>query len=78
MLTEKLQDNWFDLRHGRHLERMSGEDALQIVASDPRVVSAVEDALAQHDIDCQSADWCGPSRAQVVRAAIAEVLLQQD
>jgi hypothetical protein len=78
VITEKMQDNWFDLRHGRHLERMSAEDALQIVAADPRVISAVEDALSRHDADCQAADWCGPSRTQVIRTAIAEVLQQHD
>lgn len=78
MITEKVQQNWFDIRHGRHLQRMSAEDALQLVATDPRVISAVEEALAEHDAGCHAGNWCGPSRAQMVRMAIADVLSKDE
>jgi hypothetical protein len=66
--------NWFDNEHAEDLKSASAEEALATIAQSPRVVAAVKDALAQHDIHAKQQGWAGPSRTQVIRKAIAEVL----
>lgn len=66
-----MQPNWFDQKYGTSLDAATAEQAMQMVASDPKIVKAVKDALATKDVNAKQA---GPSRSQVIRKAIAETL----
>ncbi len=66
--------NWFDQKYGQAMEKATAEQALAEVAKDSRIVQAVKDALATHDA---RTNVPGPSRTQVIRAAIANTLQAQ-
>jgi hypothetical protein len=72
-----IRPNWFDKKYSTTLESASVSEVLAEVAKDERVVKAVEKALAAHDAQIK-ANIYGPSRSQVVRRAIAEVLQSDD
>lgn len=69
-----MQPNWFDKKHERTLERATAEEALKIIASDERIISAIRDSLAERDANAKKLGWAGPSRSQTVRTRLAEVL----
>jgi hypothetical protein len=66
-----MKQNWFDTDLGKTLEKATAEQALAEIAKSPRIVKAVEGALAEHD---KHAGRPGPSRSQAIRDALAEVL----
>ncbi len=66
--------NWFDSEFQGSMEKVTAEQALAAVAKSPRVIQAVKDALATRDANSKKPNWIGPSRTQVVRDAIAQVL----
>jgi hypothetical protein len=68
-----MRPNWFDKKFSKMLESATASEALAEIAKDERVVTAVEKALATHDAQIKAKIY-GPSRSQVVRGAIAEVL----
>ena len=65
--------NWFDKKYSDSVLRDTASELLLAIAKDPRLIKAVEDALASHDLQV-AAKKIGPSRTQVVRCAIADVL----
>jgi hypothetical protein len=69
--------NWFDQEFESKVEKASAEDALAAIAKSPRIVSAVRDALKQHDSKAGQPGVAGKSRAQAIRGAVAEVLSAQ-
>jgi hypothetical protein len=72
-----MRPNWFDQEFESKVAKASAEDALAAIAKNPRVVSAVRDALKQHDSKAGQPGFAGPTRAQTIRGAIAEVLSAQ-
>lgn len=72
------QPNWFDREFAGRMEKESAEQALAEIAKCPRIVKAVGDALAAHDANSKKPGWVGPTRTQVVRDAVAEVLQAAD
>jgi hypothetical protein len=72
-----IRPNWFDTEFESKVGKSSAEEALAAIAKNPRVVSAVRDALKQHDSEASKPGWAGPTRAQTIRKAIGEVLNAQ-
>jgi hypothetical protein len=72
-----MRPNWFDTEFESKVEKASAEEALAAIAKNPRIVSAVRDALKQHDSQAGKPGWAGPTRPQAIRGAIAEVLTAQ-
>jgi hypothetical protein len=70
MSAQMMQPNWFDKKYEKAMARMIAEQALAEIAKDSRVVSAVKDALTEHDAKNQP----GPSRTQAIRNALCHVL----
>jgi hypothetical protein len=63
--------NWFDNEYHDSFEKATAEQMLAAIAKNPRVIQGVEYKLAEYDA---RGGKPGPSRTQVVRAAIAEIL----
>ena len=72
------QPNWFDKALSKALERATAEEAIEIVAKNPRVIKAVKQSLDDHDKNARKPGWRGPTRSQAVRSAIADVLQSLD
>jgi hypothetical protein len=68
-----MQPNWFDKKYNAILQSATARDFLMEIASDERLIKAVEDAMASHDLQKASMK-IGASRTQVVRRAIADAL----
>jgi hypothetical protein len=68
------EPNWFDKEYAGPMAKETAEQALAEIAKCPRIVKAVKDALATHDTNAKKPGWIGPTRTQVVRDAVAEVL----
>ena len=76
------QPNWFDKKFAALMGAPMGavgaaQDApqvLQLIATDPQIITAINDALASHDASSRQPGWAGPSRTQTIRKALAEVL----
>lgn len=68
-----MRPNWFDKKFGKTLQNASATEALAEIAKDERIINAVAEALASSDAYAK-AKIMGPSRSQLVRSAIAEVL----
>jgi hypothetical protein len=73
-----MRPNWFDEKYTTAMKRATAEQALAKIAKDSKVIKAVRTALAARDKDSQNPHWMGPSRAQVIRVALAEVLQESD
>jgi cytochrome c551/c552 len=63
--------NWFDNEYQDSFKNATAEQMLAAIAKNPRVIEKVKGKLAEHDA---RAGFAGPSRTQVARAAIAEIL----
>ncbi len=70
--------NAFDRAHAAALEKASGQEAMKIIASDGRIVKAVNDALAAHDKNSKQPGWGGDSRSQVIAETVAGCLMADD
>jgi hypothetical protein len=70
--------NWFDLKLGQAIDQANANQALADVASDPQVIAVVQAALDSRDAAAKKGGWAGPSRSQVVRNTLAEILQAQD
>jgi len=75
---DKQNDNWFDKEFGGDMEKATAEQALAIIAKCPRVIQAVKDALATYDTKHKKPHYIGPTRTQIVRKAVVEVLQATD
>lgn len=73
-----MQDNWFDRKHGPKMKSATAEQALEMVAKDPKLVAAVRDALKLYDEKGSKPGWGGPTRTQAVRTAIAVTISEDD
>ncbi|QEL17544.1 hypothetical protein [Limnoglobus roseus] len=69
-----LKPNWFDEAFCETMDKATAEGVLREVAESPRIIAALKEALAEHDKHAGQHGWAGPSRTQVVRRALAEVL----
>lgn len=63
-----LQPNWFDEQHGI---LKTPEDFLAVVAHEPRVLQAVQQAFAEFDANPSPTK---PSRSQTFRRALCAIL----
>lgn len=75
--TKMLQPNWLDKSIDLG-ERATAEQYLAEIAKAPKAVECVAKALAEHDKANADKPIMGPSRSQVVRRALAEVLMSAD
>lgn len=69
------QPNWFDLKYGKVLEHATAEQALEVIAKDPKITQTVKDYLATFDKNGQRP---GLSRIQVISSAIVTALQTSD
>jgi hypothetical protein len=63
--------NWFDMQFASAFEHATAEQAMRAIANNPQIIRAVNGALRVHDAQKPR---LSPTRTQVVRRAIAEVL----
>ena len=64
----------FDQELGVAMENATADQALAMLANDPRIVSDLADALERHDVDSKKHGWAGSSRSQVVRNTVTQSL----
>lgn len=69
-----LRPNWFDLAFAKSTG--TAEQVLAEIAVRPEIVAAVAHALADYDASCVNCRF-GPSRTQVIRQALIEVLSKE-
>ena len=79
MATGSLQPNWFDREFEGPMEEANAKLALADIAKNPRIIKAVQDAINENETDIKKARaqghvFAGPSRTQVVRRALTDVL----
>jgi hypothetical protein len=68
-----MKPNWLDDAYGESLQGVDRQSALRILMSDKKVIAAVDTAIAQHELEVKK-HYCGASRSQAIRTAIAAVL----
>lgn len=69
-----LKPNWFDQDFATALEKASPADALEKICKSPRLITAIRDAIKKSDENIAN-KIMGPSRSQMIRAAISEALM---
>jgi hypothetical protein len=69
-----MRPNWSDDKYGEKMETATAKDAIALLASDSKVLEFVAEALANHDEMTKRGGFAGPSRSQVVRTALAEII----
>lgn len=69
-----LKPNWFDDEFGEATDKASAQEILLQIARTPKVVERLTSELADFDHQQQTLPLAGPSRSQVVRRVLADVL----
>lgn len=68
-----LPPNWFDIDFGDTLAGTDARKTLAMIANSPKVIEALQKALDDFDAPPMRV---GPSRTQVIRRVLSEVLVE--
>ena len=67
---------WFDMQYDDKMESANAKEALAMIASDERIIKAVQEAIDDRNATKVQPGWAGPTAAQAVRESLARVLLE--
>lgn len=69
-----MKPNWFDTKFEQLIDGKTVDEVLLAIARDQKIREFVRDAVAENDLHRKEKGWVGPSRTQVIRTALVEIL----